>query len=149
MTVAIRRARPDDLPAVSGLLIAEGLPLAGVPESFGEFLVAESGGRQVAAAGLEVHGDVGLLRSVVVDSAFRGAGLGASLSEGILARARQNGLRSVYLLTTTAAEFFPRLGFHRIERRELPAVLNASEELRGACPDTAVAMVRDLAAEIT
>jgi amino-acid N-acetyltransferase len=144
VTTTIRDSRPDDLAAVSDLLAAAGLPLAGVRESFGEFVVAESGGRRVGAAGLERHGDVGLLRSVVVAPSHRGTGLGASLTERILARARQQRLKSVYLLTTTAADFFPRLGFGRIERTELPAALNASEELRGACPDTAIVMVRDL-----
>ncbi|MFI5210035.1 MAG: arsenic resistance N-acetyltransferase ArsN2 [Gemmatimonadales bacterium] len=127
------------------LLAAAGLPLAGVRESFGDFVVADSGGRPVASAGLERHGEVGLLRSVVVDPAFRGAGLGALLTELVLARAREQRLKAVYLLTTTAAEFFARLGFRRIERVELPPSLSASEELRGACPDTAVAMIRDLA----
>ncbi len=144
MTLQIRPARRDDLAAVSALLTTAGLPVAGVAESFGEFVVAEADGRQVAAAGLERHGDVGLLRSVVVDPAFRGAGLGASLTERILARAQQQRLKSVYLLTTTAADFFPRLGFHRIERAELPSAINESEELQGACPDTATVMVLEL-----
>jgi amino-acid N-acetyltransferase len=144
VNVAVRPARPEDLAAVSDLLAAANLPLAGVPESFGEFVVAESGGRRVGAAGLERHGEVGLLRSVVVDPAYRGTGLGASLIEQILSRARRENLKSVYLLTTTAAEFFPRFGFHRVERAALPAALNDSEELRGACPDTAIAMVREL-----
>ena len=129
---------------MSGLLAAAGLPLAGARESFGDFIVADSGGRPVAAAGLERHGDAGLLRSVVVDPAFRGSGLGALLTERVLSRARQQHLKAVYLLTTTAAEFFPRLGFRRIARMDLPSALNESEELRGACPDTAVVMVREL-----
>ena len=144
MTLRIRPARRDDLAAVTELLTTAGLPLAGVAESFGGFVVAEAGGRQVAAAGLERHGDVGLLRSVVVDPAFRGTGLGASLTEQMLTRAQRERLKSVYLLTTTAAEFFPRFGFHRIERAQLPAAINQSEELRGACPETAVVMVREL-----
>lgn len=144
LKATIRDAQPDDFAAVNELLAAAELPVAGVRDSFGEFVVAESGGRRVAAAGLERHGDVGLLRSVVVDPTFRGAGLGAALTERILERARAQCLESVYLLTTTAADFFPRLGFRRIERAELPAALNASEELRGACPDTAIAMVRNL-----
>jgi len=144
VTLQIRPARQADLAAVSELLATAGLPLAGVAESFSEFVVAEADGRQVAAAGLERHGEVALLRSVVVDPAFRGAGLGASLTDRILARAREQHLTSVYLLTTTAADYFPRLGFQRIERARLPEAINASEELQGACPDTAVVMVREL-----
>ena len=49
-------------------------------------------------------------------------------------------MRDVYLLTTTAPDWFPRFGFTVARREELPEVLNASEELRGACPSSAVAM---------
>jgi amino-acid N-acetyltransferase len=54
--------------------------------------------------------------------------------------ARSGGARELYLLTTTAEGYFPRLGFERIARDELPAALAASEELRGACPASAVTM---------
>jgi amino-acid N-acetyltransferase len=53
---------------------------------------------------------------------------------------RGSGLDGLFLLTTTAVDFFARLGFARITREKLPASLNASEELRGACPASAVAM---------
>ena len=49
-------------------------------------------------------------------------------------------MRDVYLLTTTAPDWFPRFGFTVTRREELPEVLDASEELRGACPGSAVAM---------
>ena len=57
-----------------------------------------------------------------------------------LERARELGLRELYLLTTTAAAYFPRFGFERIGREALPSSLQASEELRGACPASAAAM---------
>jgi amino-acid N-acetyltransferase len=54
--------------------------------------------------------------------------------------ARERGVRNVYLLTTTASQFFPRFGFAAIPRTELDPALAQSEELRGACPASALVM---------
>ncbi len=140
----IRPARPDDLPAILDLLAAAGLPREGVSEWLPRFVVAERAGAVVAAAGLEVYGRAGLLRSVVVAPEARRSGLGAALTDRIAADAAAAGARMLYLLTTTAPAYFPRLGFRRIERQALPEAISASEELKGACPVTAVVMERPL-----
>jgi len=89
---------------------------------------------------VEVYGQAGLLRSVVVEAGRRGEGLGERLTKAALELARQRGVRTVYLLTTTASHFFPRFGFTAIPRAELDPALTQSEELRGACPASALAM---------
>jgi amino-acid N-acetyltransferase len=53
-------------------------------------------------------------------------------------------VREVYLLTTTAHAYFPRFGFTRVARDEVAPAVRESEEFRGACPDTAVAMHKTL-----
>lgn len=58
--------------------------------------------------------------------------------------ARTHGIKSVYLLTTTAADYFPRMGFARIERDEVPVAVQQSTEFRTLCPASAVAMRRVL-----
>jgi amino-acid N-acetyltransferase len=54
--------------------------------------------------------------------------------------ARQDGAGAVFLLTTTAERFFPRLGFEPIARAEVPTSVQASAEFQSACPASAVAM---------
>jgi amino-acid N-acetyltransferase len=54
--------------------------------------------------------------------------------------ARNRGMRTLYLLTETAAGFFDRLGFDRIERTELPQTIRRSDQFTRVCPETAVAM---------
>lgn len=141
---AIRPAGPADLEAVVRLLEASDLPTAGVDEALPRFLVAALGDRLVAVAGLEVHGSDGILRSVAVDPTFRGRGLGGRLTERIVGDAREAGLRRLYLLTTTAEEYFPRHGFRRIGREDAPPDVQRSVEFREACPASAVAMALDL-----
>lgn len=58
--------------------------------------------------------------------------------------AQNKNLTSLSLLTETAPDYFPRFGFVQVQRSELPAALNDSDEFKGACPDTATAMTLKL-----
>lgn len=144
MTESIRSARPEDEAGVVALLTEAGLPLDEVREWLPRYVVAEDDGTVVGVAGLEVHGRDGVLRSVVVEPARRGSGLGGRLAATVIASARQAGLRRLYLLTTTAEDYFPRHGFRRIDRDDATPAVRESVEFRDACPDSAVAMVLDL-----
>jgi amino-acid N-acetyltransferase len=137
----IRRAKKDDFEAVSTLLQKSNLPLDGVAESFDNFVVAEGNWIEVVgAAGLEIYGRFSLLRSVVVAPGWQGYGVGRALTGEVLSRARARNIDDVYLLTTTAENFFPSFGFQRIERADIPVELEQSAELRGACPASATVM---------
>ncbi|MBI4539507.1 MAG: GNAT family N-acetyltransferase [Gemmatimonadetes bacterium] len=140
VTPQIRDATPADLPAALRLVAASGLPTAGIRDHFHEFLVAELDGRVVGVAGLECYEAAALLRSVAVDPELRGRKLGTQLTEAALARCRHPGCEAVYLLTESAEPFFAHFGFRTVARASLPAALAASEELRGACPASAVCM---------
>ena len=56
------------------------------------------------------------------------------------------GVRALYLLTTTAEHFFPKLGFLRTERGSVPEEIAATHEFQTMCPDSAVVMVKRLTA---
>lgn len=138
-------ARAGDLHAVARLLEGAGLPTAGVADSFPSGYVVVRGGEPLAAAaGLEVHGGVGLLRSVAVQAARRGGGLGRVLVADRLRFAAEQGLTAVYLLTTSALEFFRRLGFEEIARSAAPEVLRGCSEFASVCPASAVCLVKKL-----
>ena len=138
----IRAAQPGDFTSVVGLLRASDLPVDGVPASLDTFLVAEREGRVVGLIGLELYGTDALLRSAVVDASERGTGLGARLVEGIIARAQERSISALWLLTTTAEEWFPRFGFSVATRDEVPPLVRASREFQGACPASATVMRR-------
>jgi len=142
--LVIERAQPEDIPAVLSLLERHGLPLDGADAMGDAVVVARLDGRVVGAAGLERYADGALLRSVVVDAGAQGEGLGQRLTEAALALARDLGMPSVFLLTTTADGFFPRFGFERIGRDEVPEAVRQSVEFRSACPASAVVMRKSL-----
>ena len=139
----VRPAVPDDLPAVEQLLTASGLPFDGVSEAFGTFVVAESGSELVGVAGLEVCCDNALLRSVAVRPEWRSHGVGRALVTRVIADAEARGLRSLYLLTTTAERYFPHFGFHSISRDDVPADIRETGEFRDCCPASATVMCRE------
>jgi amino-acid N-acetyltransferase len=138
----IRSATNADLSAVENLLSASDLPLDGVRDNFSDFVVAEDGSEIAGAIGFENFGSVALLRSAVVSPEHRGSGVGRQLVEQLLENAKENGIEEIYLLTTTAEQYFPRFGFTRTTRAAVPDSVKASVEFQGACPDTAVVMTR-------
>lgn len=126
------------------LLVAAGLPSDGLEDQFGSrYAVAEAGGALVGAAGVEVHGAFGLLRSVVVAPSHRGTGLGRALVADRLAWASRERLSAVFLLTTTAADFFAALGFERTVREAAPEEIRRSREFASVCPASSVLMRRE------
>lgn len=130
---------------MEALLSAAGLPLDGLADQFPDaYAVAGYAGVLAGAAGIERHGSDGLLRSVVVAPDWRGRGLGEALVRERLAWAKARGLGTVYLLTTTAPTYFPRLGFQPAERADVPAPVRAAREFAGACPASAVLLALPL-----
>jgi amino-acid N-acetyltransferase len=139
---SVRRAQGEDLSAIKELLQQSGLPITGVEDWLSQFLVAEHEGHIVAVAGMELYGSSALLRSVGVRPEWRGSGLGRQLVERLLATAQERGTHDVYLLTTTAEDYFPRFGFACISRDQVPEQVQDSVEFTCACPASAVVMCK-------
>ena len=137
--VRIDRATPSDAAALLALMERAHLPTDGLASHLDAAFVAREGERIVGSAAIEIYADGGLLRSVAVDADRRGTGLGAQLTTAAIEDARRRALPAVYLLTTTAEQFFPRFGFERITREDVPSSVQASIELREACPASATA----------
>lgn len=138
--VSVRAATAADRTHVERLLRSEGLPLEGLAEHFEHFVVAEVAGAVIAAAGLEIHSRDGLLRSVVVTLDHRSTGVAQLLFRTIVENARRNRLRALYLLTTTAEDYFTLRGFSRVLREHVPETVKQSREFVDACPASAIAM---------
>ena len=140
----IETAAPDRRREILDLLTAAQLPTAGAEDHLEHFFIARDGGRLVGSIGLEIHGDVGLLRSLAVAAQARGGGLGEQLVARLIEYARGRELRSIYLLTTTAEHYFPRFGFEPIPREAADPRLGASLEFQGVCPDSAACLRLEL-----
>lgn len=130
---------------VRRLLEAAALPGADIDaDMLAHFIAVRLDGETAGIAGLEPHGRVGLLRSLVVRDSIRGAGLGRELVAEAEHRAIAQGIDTLCLLTNTAADYFRRLGYHECPRDAAPEAIRHTEEFAALCPDDAAFMCKRL-----
>jgi amino-acid N-acetyltransferase len=137
-------ARPTLHSAVA-LLESVDLPASDLSEGHLEhFFYCGGPGALTALIGLELYGGDALLRSLVVAPGAREQGLGSALVEHAEKHARAQGVRAMYLLTTTAEQFFARRGYQRIARAGLVPAIQATREFRDLCPSSSALMAKAL-----
>ena len=144
--LATHLATSADRPDVRSLLTEARLPVADLDLARDPtfWVVRDDAGRPIGAVGLERHGDVGLVRSLVVTPGRRRHGLGRTLVRTLEEHAHATGVAQLVLLTETAEAFFRRLGYAVIDRGTAPAAVADSAEFRTLCPSTAVCMTKRL-----
>jgi amino-acid N-acetyltransferase len=145
MGLSVEPARGHDLGPALELLSRLGLATEGVAEHFGHYLVIREDADLVGLSGLEVQGTQALLRSVAVDPALQGEGLGTQLVAATEDLARRMGVDVLFLLTTDAQGFFAQLGYEELERELAPEAIRESWEFQVGCPKTATLMRKPMA----
>ena len=145
--VVIRRARTSDVPRIKELIdqyagkILLEKNLVTLYESVQEFWVADVDGLVVGCGALHVlWADLGEVRTVAVDNAHAGRGIGHLLVDRLMAVARELQLSRVFVLTFETA-FFARHGFAEIQGT--PVTREVFEEMCRSY-DTGVAEFLDL-----
>jgi amino-acid N-acetyltransferase len=137
-------SRPS-LGAAVKLLAAAQLPTEDLTAGHCEhFFFSGSPSEPTGLVGLELFGNVALLRSLVVAPETRGTGQGAALLKHAENHARAEGVRTLYLLTTTAESFFAKHGYQRSARESAPAAIRATREFADICPASSAFMMRRL-----
>lgn len=133
------------LETVAMLLTAHGLPAQDIePPMLAHFFEADEAGEPRGVVGLQLAGDVALLRSLAVVHQARGQGLGAALVRHAEAHARRQGVRTLFLLTTDAAAFFARQGFEAVPRASAPGGIAATAQFSSICCSSATLMRKAL-----
>jgi amino-acid N-acetyltransferase len=140
--VTIRRARTSDVPAVRQLLdgyVRDGIlldkPTVTLYEDIQEFWVAErdEDASVVACGALHVMWqDLAEVRTLAVDPALRGAGVGHQLLVKLLQTARWLGVRRIFCLTFEV-DFFAKHGFREtggapVDRDVFGELLRSNDE---------------------
>lgn len=143
-TLTLRRADDDSLSYVESLLDENGLPSRDVRSKPDCFYVGYADGDAVGVGGVEAYGPDALLRSVVVAESKRGEGFGTALCDALEAEARAEGVETLFLLTTTASDFFADRGYAEIERTDAPDAVRETTEFDDLCPATASCMRKSL-----
>jgi amino-acid N-acetyltransferase len=121
-----------------------GLPFDDVDEPGRFFYRVEIDGAPVGWGGLEPYGAEALLRSVVVPKPHQGRAHGRLLVSALADQARRAGVERLWLLTTTAPDFFAKLGFRKTDREAAPEKIRSSAEFASLCPASATCMMLTL-----
>ena len=141
----IRAGSAAEFDAAVELLSQAGLPTEDLrADSLGGFLVASIDRSIVGLVGLERYGPIGLLRSLVVDPAFRAAGLGRVLVAALESQAASQGVSELWLLTIDADAWFEKLGYEARQRDQAPVAIAQTAEFASLCPGDAVLMQKTL-----
>jgi amino-acid N-acetyltransferase len=145
--VQIRRATTRDVGAIralvdqyAGRVLLEKETVT-LYEDVQEFWVAEADGRVVGCGALHIlWEDLGEIRTVAVDEALKGRGIGGLLVGRLIAHGRDLGIERIFVLTFETS-FFARHGFREIEGT--PVTPEVYEEMRRSY-DRGVAEFLDL-----
>ena len=127
MSVSLRRATLDDAHAIHALISAHVgenrlLPrtLPNIRKTIDSWVVAQDGDKPVGCGALaSFSSDLCEVRSLVVESSYRGDGLGGKIVRSLIGMAEERRVKTVFTLTT-AASFFERQGFVVTTRRNFP-----------------------------
>jgi amino-acid N-acetyltransferase len=138
------RASAEDLPVILDLLAKCGLPTQGVHENRAHFFVLKEREKLAGCIGMEVYGDVGMLRSLAVIEEKRGLGYGNVLTRQILSYSGKKKIKRLYLLTTHAEGFFSRFGFVAVGRDSVDLAIKKTGEFSEYCPLSVTVMVKKL-----
>jgi amino-acid N-acetyltransferase len=133
----------NDFSRAIDLLKKNNLPTQDITGTTKLFVMLE-GNDVIGVVGLEAHDHDGLLRSLCVSESKRNSGLGAELVEFMESYAPTQNVHCLFLLTTTASDFFSKRGYEEINRTKVPLPIQESTEFTTVCPSSAIVMRKRL-----
>src|SRR5580698_1663996 len=125
--IDVRKASMQDIPALLELIngyAAKGIMLPRtefeMSENMRDFMVAYAGSQLVGCGALHFYSPtVGEIRSLAVTESHKTHGIGRMIVDSLVYEAKLYGLDAVFAFTYVPG-FFGRVGFHEVERGELP-----------------------------
>ena len=125
--VMIRKATLNDIPSIQETIKpyavrGEMLPrtLNDLYEHIRDFSVYEKGNRVLGVAALAISWEnIAEIRSLAILENSLSLGIGSALVKYCLEEARSLNVKKVFVLTYTS-EFFKKIGFHPIDKEDLP-----------------------------
>jgi amino-acid N-acetyltransferase len=126
--VQLVKAKLSDIPAMQELVIQEvqdGIILQRsedeVSTNIRSYVLAKYGDKIVGYGALHVHSmRLAEIRSLVVDSKYRGQNIGKDIVNFSLSEAKELGVSQEVLVLTYLADFFKKIGFVEIPKETIP-----------------------------
>ena len=143
-TIQATLAVGAQLERLRNALESEKLPTADIELPDRTFFEFTLGGNIVGWGGFETYGADALLRSLVVERAYRSKGVGTSLLNVLEVKAAELDIIRLHLLTTSASSFFEQMGYESLPRGAAPSLISLTEQFKGLCPGSACYMSKAL-----
>jgi amino-acid N-acetyltransferase len=126
--VQLVKAKLSDIPAMQELVIQEvqdGIILQRsedeVSTNIRSYVLAKYGDKIVGYGALHIHSmRLAEIRSLVVDSKYRGQNIGKDIVNFSLSEAKELGVSQEVLVLTYLADFFKKIGFVEIPKESIP-----------------------------
>lgn len=136
-------ASQNSFAAAIRLLESCGLPTTDI-NSGTQLFVMEKDGAVVGTIAVEYDYDNALLRSLSVEEGYRNKGIGEELVSFIEEYVQQQGVQNIFILATTAVNFFLKRGYQKVERSAAPPFIQNTSEFSSVCPASATLMKKHL-----
>ena len=147
LAVNLTGAEGSDFERIQALLTECHLPIQDLTlDHLRHFLILQNSGDLIGVVGLEPKANAGLLRSLAVQTEFRGQGLAGQLVAQIESHAVIMQISTLYLLTTTAKDFFIALGYTLTDRQSVHAAIQSTAEFAEICPASSTCLMKQVAA---
>jgi len=143
-TMKHREASSTDFLIIKELLNCSNLPSNDIEKYIENFIIIEKNNKIIGIGGLETYNQFGLVRSIVVKSEYRNNGIAKNIYGLIEKKAYALGIKTLYLLTETAIDYFKKLGFKIQNRSNVPKSIMRTKQFKELCPSSAVVMYRDI-----
>jgi amino-acid N-acetyltransferase len=126
--IELVKAKLSDIPQMQALVIAEvkdGIILNRtedeVATNIRSYVLAKDEGKLVGYTALHIHSKrLAEIRSLIVDSSYRGQNIGKRMVEFTLEEAKSLGVKEDVLVLTYLPQFFEKLNFNEINKEVIP-----------------------------
>jgi len=126
--IRLSKANLSDIPQMQSLIVnevKEGVILNRsedeVATNIRSYILAKDGDKIVGYGALHIHSvRLAEIRSLIVDSAYRGKGIGKDIVEYALKEAKELQIKEDVLVLTYLPDFFKKLGFSEINKEQIP-----------------------------
>ena len=132
--VTIHSISHYEIDSVKELLHLSGLPVSDLDEAPIHIFGVKENNKLVAAGALEIYGINAVLRSLAVHQTHQNLGYGKQMVRFLENKAIEKGIKNLFLLTSTAADFFKKLAYLPQQRDLCPPDILSSAQFREICP---------------
>jgi amino-acid N-acetyltransferase len=125
-----RKATKADTETIKRFILQGGISNQGIEANIDQFIIMETEEKEiVGTVGLEVHGDYGLIRSLVMSRNITSEEILIRLLQEAIKAARDKQVKALYLLTKVTP-LFQSIGFYPVQYNSVPESILESDHVR-------------------